>query len=33
MRQIAQDPARLNPQAIAKNREAWIQAWEEAVLR
>jgi thiamine transport system substrate-binding protein len=31
--QIPEQPARLDPAEIAKNREAWIQAWDEAVLR
>lgn len=31
--QIPEQPARLDPTEIARNREAWIQAWDEAVLR
>jgi thiamine transport system substrate-binding protein len=31
--QTAEMPAALDPAEIAKNREAWIQAWTEAVLR
>ncbi len=31
--QMPEKPASLDPQTIAKNREAWIQAWDEAVLR
>ena len=31
--QVAEMPAALDPAEIAKNREAWIQAWTEAVLR
>ena len=31
--QQAQQPAQLDPERIAANRDAWIQAWDEAVLR
>ncbi len=31
--QAAQEPAAIAPEEIAANREAWIQAWTEAVLR
>jgi thiamine transport system substrate-binding protein len=31
--QIPSQPATLSPDEIAKNREAWIQAWTDAVLR
>jgi thiamine transport system substrate-binding protein len=31
--QIAQEPARLTPDEIAKNRDAWIKAWTQTVLR
>jgi thiamine transport system substrate-binding protein len=31
--QVPDQPATLDPQQIAKNREAWIQAWDSAVLR
>jgi thiamine transport system substrate-binding protein len=31
--QVPDQPATLDPQQIAKNREAWIQAWDTAVLR
>jgi thiamine transport system substrate-binding protein len=31
--QVAEQPAALDAAEIAKNREAWIQAWTEAVLR
>jgi thiamine transport system substrate-binding protein len=30
---IAENPAYVSPDSIAKNRETWIQAWTEAVLR
>jgi thiamine transport system substrate-binding protein len=30
---VAESPASLDPQAIASNREAWIQAWTETVLK
>lgn len=31
--QIVEQPAMLTPDVIADNREAWIQAWDETVLR
>ncbi len=31
--QVAAAPAQMDPERIAANREAWIQAWTEAVLR
>ncbi|NMC81126.1 MAG: thiamine ABC transporter substrate-binding protein [Chloroflexi bacterium] len=31
--QIPEQPARVDPAEIAANREAWIEAWDEAVLR
>lgn len=31
--QAAGSPAQLDPQQISANRDAWIQAWDEAVLR
>lgn len=31
--QIPEQPAELDPQVIAANRQAWIEAWTEAVLR
>jgi thiamine transport system substrate-binding protein len=31
--QAPEKPASLDPELVAKNREAWIQAWTEAVLR
>ena len=31
--QIPEKPATLDYTTIAKNREAWIKAWDEAVLR
>jgi thiamine transport system substrate-binding protein len=31
--QVPDQPAALDPQVIAKNRDAWIQAWDTAVLR
>jgi thiamine transport system substrate-binding protein len=31
--QTAQEPAALDPAEIAANREAWIQSWDETVLR
>jgi thiamine transport system substrate-binding protein len=30
---VPQKPAYVSPQDIAANREAWIQAWTETVLR
>ena len=30
---VPSDPARIDPADIEKNREAWISAWDEAVLR
>lgn len=30
---VASDPVTLTPEAIAENREAWIQAWTETALR
>jgi thiamine transport system substrate-binding protein len=31
--QVAESPASLDPAQIAANREAWINAWTEAVLK
>jgi len=31
--QIPEEPAMLNPEEIAENRETWIETWEEAVLK
>ena len=31
--QIPEQPASLDYQTIAENRESWIQAWDETVLR
>jgi thiamine transport system substrate-binding protein len=31
--QTSEKPAMLDPQLIADNRDAWIQAWTDAVLR
>jgi thiamine transport system substrate-binding protein len=31
--QVPQEPAQLAPAEIEKNRDAWIDAWNEAVLR
>ncbi len=31
--QIPEEPALLNPQEIAENRETWIETWEEAILK
>lgn len=31
--QISDEPATLDPEQIAENRDAWIQAWDETVLR
>jgi thiamine transport system substrate-binding protein len=31
--QLPEKPATLDPALIAKNRDAWIQSWTEAVLR
>ena len=31
--QLPPDPARLDPAVIAKNRDAWIKAWREVVLK
>jgi thiamine transport system substrate-binding protein len=31
--QIPDEPARMDPAEISKNRDAWIQAWDQAVLR
>ena len=31
--EIPERPAVVSPEAIAKNREAWIEAWTEVVLR
>lgn len=31
--QIPENPATISPQEIAENREAWVQAWTETVLR
>ena len=31
--QIAQEPANLPPEAIAANRDRWIEEWTETVLR
>jgi ABC-type thiamine transport system substrate-binding protein len=30
---VAQEPANLSPDAIAKNRERWIEEWTNEVLR
>lgn len=30
---VPEQPARIDPEWISKNREAWISAWDEAVLR
>ena len=31
--QVPQHPATVSPQSIEANREAWIEAWTETVLR
>jgi thiamine transport system substrate-binding protein len=31
--QVPENPASLDPDLIAENREKWIQAWTETVLR
>ncbi len=31
--QVPEKPASIDPQDIANNREAWIEAWEQAVIR
>jgi thiamine transport system substrate-binding protein len=31
--QVPQQPATLSPEAIAKGRDGWIQAWKDAVLK
>jgi len=31
--QVAENPSTLDPQLIAENRDAWIQAWTDVVLR
>jgi thiamine transport system substrate-binding protein len=31
--QVATDPSTLDPQEIAKNRDAWVQAWTDTVLK
>jgi thiamine transport system substrate-binding protein len=31
--QVPENPASLDPNLIAENREQWIQAWTETVLR
>ncbi len=31
--EVPESPAYVSPEAIESNREAWIEAWTEAVLR